>query len=433
MDVAEALGPVTGGPAPRPGALSADALQLLQAQVARIAVTQRPRAGEVLRLRAVPFGPTAMALILGDAEDLMWLGGQQQDPASPGRPALPWWPEVTGGPAPRTEYLAGDVADPGRALLLADLAAMAHAHGGDPEIDLPLDLIALTVLRHWAQWLRGFGAASIPYLLATFVRRPGVVAATDDGTVRVALSRAAARRRPGGVGGPGLLRAPVAVGAGAGRAGTASRVHDGGVMPAGYASSLEHLADELARADQLVRAQVERWRQSIAQTKPDQAWGMAYVDDAEVGRYLKAPFRLAGQDAAAEARAVSYRQAAQDRARHIAARRQATTDDVPLRLDLLVRRFGLDDTERDLLLLCLLPELDFRFRRLYGYLHDDVSRGIATVGLLEEMLTPPFAAAGCSARTPAWSRTSWSCSAPGPQPRARPGARCGSRTGWWTS
>jgi SpoVK/Ycf46/Vps4 family AAA+-type ATPase len=163
-------------------------------------------------------------------------------------------------------------------------------------------------------------------------------------------------------------------------------------MPAGYASSLEHLADELARADQLVRAQVERWRQSIAQTKPDQAWGMAYVDDAEIGRYLRTPFRLAGQDPSADSLGGPYRKAAQDRSRDIDARRQATADDVPLRLDLLVRRFGLDDTERDLLLLCLLPELDGRFRRLYGYLHDEVSRGYATVGLLDEMLGPAFAA-----------------------------------------
>jgi hypothetical protein len=164
-------------------------------------------------------------------------------------------------------------------------------------------------------------------------------------------------------------------------------------VAAGYASSLEHLADELARADQLVRAQTERWRHSIASTKPDESWGMAYVDDAEVGRYLSAPFRLAGQDASTQALTTPYRGAAQERERDIAGRRQATADDVPLRLDLLVRRFGLDDAERDLLLLCLLPELDARFRRLYGYLHDDVGRGFATVGLLDEMLAPPAFAA----------------------------------------
>ncbi len=172
-------------------------------------------------------------------------------------------------------------------------------------------------------------------------------------------------------------------------------------MTAGYTSSLEHLTDELARVDELVRAQIQRWRTSIAATKPDDAWGMAYVDDAEVSRYLAAPFRLAGSDSEpgagadkAEAALVGKcRRAAKQRAREIAARLQATSRDVPLRLDLLVRRFGLDDAERDVLLLCLLPELDSRFRRLYGYLHDDVSRGSATVGLLDEILSPPAFAA----------------------------------------
>ena len=152
-------------------------------------------------------------------------------------------------------------------------------------------------------------------------------------------------------------------------------------MPAGYTSSLEHLADELARADQLVRAQVRRWRTAIAATKPDDAWGMAYVDDAEVDRYLTAPFRLACSDAGPAS--------AGQLAIKIAARVRATPGDVPLRLDLLTRRFALDTAERDVLLLSLLPELDSRFRRLYGYLHDDVSRGSATVGLLDEMLGPP--------------------------------------------
>jgi hypothetical protein len=165
-------------------------------------------------------------------------------------------------------------------------------------------------------------------------------------------------------------------------------------MAAGYVCSLDHLADELARADQLVRAQTERWRTAIAATKPDDAWGMAYVDDAEVKRYLTVPFRLAGSEADARtgaepASAYPGGPDAVRRAAEIAARVEATPADVPLRLELLVRRFGLDTVERDLLLLCLLPELDSRYRRLFGYLHDDVSRGGASVGLLDEMLAPP--------------------------------------------
>ena len=78
--------------------------------------------------------------------------------------------------------------EPGISLSSA-LAAMAHAHIGDPEIDLPLDLIALTALCHWARWLRGFGSAPVPYLLATFVRRPGRLIPVGEGTLRVTLNR----------------------------------------------------------------------------------------------------------------------------------------------------------------------------------------------------------------------------------------------------
>jgi hypothetical protein len=51
---------------------------------------------------------------------------------------------------------------------------------------------------------------------------------------------------------------------------------------------------------------------------------------------------------------------------------------VPTALDALVRLFGLTGFERDVLLLCLAPELDSGFGRVYGYLHDEVTRRFAT-------------------------------------------------------
>jgi ATP-dependent 26S proteasome regulatory subunit len=47
-------------------------------------------------------------------------------------------------------------------------------------------------------------------------------------------------------------------------------------------------------------------------------------------------------------------------------------------LDSLVRLFALTPFERDVLLLCLLPELDPALERLYGYLQDDMARRFAT-------------------------------------------------------
>jgi hypothetical protein len=65
-----------------------------------------------------------------------------------------------------------------------------------------------------------------------------------------------------------------------------------------------------------------------------------------------------------------------------------------LRLRRLARTFGLGELEVELLLIALAPDLDSRFERLYGYLHDDVSRRRASVGLWLELcgLQPASAA-----------------------------------------
>ncbi|MEV6264218.1 ATP-binding protein [Streptomyces sp. NPDC051784] len=57
-------------------------------------------------------------------------------------------------------------------------------------------------------------------------------------------------------------------------------------------------------------------------------------------------------------------------------------------LDGLARRFGLSPTDLDLLLVALLPDVDARFERLYGYLNDDLTRRRPTVGLALELCGP---------------------------------------------
>ncbi|NEA68483.1 ATP-binding protein, partial [Streptomyces sp. SID12488] len=54
-------------------------------------------------------------------------------------------------------------------------------------------------------------------------------------------------------------------------------------------------------------------------------------------------------------------------------------------LDGLARRFGLSALDLDLLLVTVVPDLDARFERLYGYLNDDLTRRRPTVGLALEL------------------------------------------------
>jgi AAA+ superfamily predicted ATPase len=63
---------------------------------------------------------------------------------------------------------------------------------------------------------------------------------------------------------------------------------------------------------------------------------------------------------------------------------------VDLRLDRMTRRFNLSDTEVDILLITLAPEIDPRYERLFAYLQDDVTKKRPSVDLVLNLLTHSF-------------------------------------------
>jgi AAA+ superfamily predicted ATPase len=154
-----------------------------------------------------------------------------------------------------------------------------------------------------------------------------------------------------------------------------------------YTDDAEHLADELARVDCLVRAQVLRWKLTTATAKPVHLWGMLHVSEEELDSYLAAPFVPPGElpDGLESALAALWNEAAGRRA-EIDARVEVSTE--PSRLTRLVRLFGLDLLERDVLLVALLAQLDTRYQRLFGVLQDDASRASPAARLLREILHP---------------------------------------------
>ena len=70
---------------------------------------------------------------------------------------------------------------------------------------------------------------------------------------------------------------------------------------------------------------------------------------------------------------------------HIAGRR-AAGGGAELRLARLTWLFQLNAFEERCVLLCLAPEIDRRYEKLYAFLHDDVTRRAPTVGLMLELL-----------------------------------------------
>jgi len=69
-----------------------------------------------------------------------------------------------------------------------------------------------------------------------------------------------------------------------------------------------------------------------------------------------------------------------------------------IRLRTLASGAGLTDLDLDLLVIALVPDLDSRFERLYGYLNDDVTRRRATVGLALALADVSSASSSARAR-----------------------------------
>ncbi len=160
-------------------------------------------------------------------------------------------------------------------------------------------------------------------------------------------------------------------------------------LPQGYATSEEHLWDELRRIDLLVRAYTVRWRSTIGKYKPEHLWGMVHVSDAEIDAYLQSSFSPPGAlNPQSEPELLRHWYEAESLARTIANRLSASPGDLLLRLQELPVRFGLSGAEKDILLVCLLPELDARYRRLFGYLQDDASRTRPSIELVLQILSP---------------------------------------------
>src|SRR5262249_28951730 len=131
-------------------------------------------------------------------------------------------------------------------------------------------------------------------------------------------------------------------------------------------ASLGHLRGRLAVLEARVRAAVAERRHS--DPAPDDPFRGLYLAAEPVDRLPAGPPASAPEPAsepAAVHTALAQVEAAADRAETAGCR---------LRLRTLATTFGLTGTEVDILLVALAPDLDARFEKLFGYLHDDVGR-----------------------------------------------------------
>jgi SpoVK/Ycf46/Vps4 family AAA+-type ATPase len=155
-----------------------------------------------------------------------------------------------------------------------------------------------------------------------------------------------------------------------------------------YSTSLQQIVAELERLDLLLRVQVWRVRQGRGEAGELAAF---YIPDAEADELLDktigapvwtgVPLKRQLTDAV-QAKLDQLSLAIDE---HTA---ESLSHGVPLRLVALAGLFDLTAFDVDLILLCLAPELDRGYERLYAYLHDDVTRRQPTVDLALNLLCP---------------------------------------------
>jgi AAA+ superfamily predicted ATPase len=158
-----------------------------------------------------------------------------------------------------------------------------------------------------------------------------------------------------------------------------------------FETSLQHILAELERIDLLVQAQVGRARQLYG---GDEQFQGLVITEQEVDALLANPSGLPYWAAETMPRTLpDVAEALEGMAAAIERRRAASAQrGVPLRLSRLSELFDLTPFDREALLVCLAPELDLRYERLYAYLQDDVTKKRPSVDLVLNLLCPAMTA-----------------------------------------
>jgi len=152
-------------------------------------------------------------------------------------------------------------------------------------------------------------------------------------------------------------------------------------MSEAFLNNWEYLNAELARLDLLVQAEVVKCRRLAMDNRLD-SFRSVFISEDEVKQLLGTSESDPHVDEVKE-----LRDRAELMRKEIWSRRQASTEQgVYLSLPHLARIFRLSPFEEDLVLICLAPEIDLKYERLYAYLQDDVTRRLPTVQLALELL-----------------------------------------------
>ena len=150
-----------------------------------------------------------------------------------------------------------------------------------------------------------------------------------------------------------------------------------------YRSSSEHIMDELLLMDYIIRTHVSHSR--TAANVDDEFMGL-YLPENEITEYLEKPLLSSGFKGSSgletEHKPDIITAIRKDIDRKVVASRERGN---VLRLVKLVDSYRIGDLEKNVLILCLIQEIDLRYGKLFAYLNNDITRKRVSVNLALDM------------------------------------------------
>jgi AAA+ superfamily predicted ATPase len=159
-----------------------------------------------------------------------------------------------------------------------------------------------------------------------------------------------------------------------------------------FQTSLEHLLAELQRIELKLYLCVKSLHRG-GKTNTGQKLRGLYISAEEIDEMLETPSILCQstspvgekRDSIIDSRLIS--QLEED---VFSKTREAQARGQVLRLDRLAKLFHLSRFEQDILLMCLLSEIDIKYQRIYAYLQDDITKKLPTVDFALQLLCDSF-------------------------------------------
>lgn len=153
-----------------------------------------------------------------------------------------------------------------------------------------------------------------------------------------------------------------------------------------YISSAQHVQHALQRIDRLLQHAVARVRAAVPPEAADLRGlylAESDVDTLLANQHLIAPGFVAPASGSVPELPADVVALSQEIEQRVAL---SQAEGCVLRLPLLAERFGLSAFELDVMLVCLAPEIDLKYERIFSYLHDDVTRRRPSVDLVLNLL-----------------------------------------------